>query len=146
MEDGSPLHLALTQFGIQETQVKNGVIESLILKFDEYQTSLDQMHKEVGKTLSVERKKSIERHNAKTRIKPCNFTIGDYVLVAPYHGPRTKVSANWVGPRRVVQCLSDYMCRVEHLLTEGTDDVHVSRMKHYADFLIGTKLQMKKNC
>lgn len=54
------------------------------------------------------------------------------------------MSANWVGPRRVTEVLSDYIFKVEHLLTQDTEDIHISRIKHYADALVGTTAQMKE--
>ena len=52
------------------------------------------------------------------------------------------MSANWVGPRRIKQALSDFTFRVEHLVTKEEEDIHVSRIKPYADALVGTPAQM----
>jgi len=72
--------------------------------------------KNVQETLSASRKKAIERHNSKTHINRYNPIVGDYVVVARIFGPRTKMSANWVGPRRITRIISDFTVEVEHLL------------------------------
>ena len=54
------------------------------------------------------------------------------------------MSANWVGPGRVIQVLSDYVFRVQHLITQETEEIHVSRINRYADTLIGTPAKMKE--
>lgn len=144
MDAGNPLDLALTSlsykdaFSVDEVRIKQTMDIELL------QNALDNMHKEVAATLDATRKKAIERHNAKTHVKTCILSVGDYVVVARFHGARTKMSANWVGPRRIVQTLSDYIYRVENLLTKTTEDIHISRIKHYADALVGTAAQMKE--
>lgn len=66
------------------------------------------MHKDDNETLSTDRKKHIARHNVKTPIGPCNIAVGDYVVAEHFHRLRIKMSANWIGPRRVVEILSDF--------------------------------------
>ena len=104
--------------------------------------ALDNMHKEVSGILSETRAKAVDRHNRKTHIRPYSPTVGDYVVVARTRGARTKMSCNWIGPRRVTRILSDFTVEIEHLLTEETSVVHVSRIKPYADSLVGTPVEM----
>ena len=107
--------------------------------------SLDNMHKSVRGTLSNSRKEAVDRHNKRTGVLSCNLSVGDYVVVvARNRGPRTKLSANWVGPHRIVQARSDYVFRVQHLITQETEDTHVSRINRYAAALIGTSVQMEE--
>ena len=106
--------------------------------------SLDKMHKNVGDSLAVNRRKAVERHNAKTHVVPYRPIVGDYVVVARTQGPRTKMSNNWVGPRRVSRILSDFTVEVEHLLTDTKAIIHICRIKPYADSLVGTPVQMKE--
>ena len=54
------------------------------------------------------------------------------------------MSANWVGPRRVVQVLSNFILRVEHLLTKEAEDTHVSRIKPYTDGSIESPVALKE--
>ncbi len=69
------------------------------------------MHKYVDQALSASRKPAVERHNAKTHMVPQKPTFGDYVAVARTHGPRTKMSTNWVGLRRMSRILVELHCR-----------------------------------
>ena len=66
------------------------------------------------------------------------------MLVANNHGPRTKISANWVGPRRVCQILSNFTVELEHLIDSSKDIVHVCRIKPYIDAQNGTSVEMKE--
>lgn len=66
------------------------------------------------------------------------------MVVSRTRGPRTKMSANYVGPRRITKYLSVFVFRVEHLLTKETEDIHISRIKPYADPLVGSKVHMKE--
>eukprot|EP00171_Calliarthron_tuberculosum_P005687 IDg5687t1 len=106
--------------------------------------ALDKMHKDVGNSLVRNRKQVIDRHNAKTHVNKYNPTVGDYVVVARTQGPRTKMSANWVGPRRVVRVMSGFTAEVEHLLTKDTTVVHVCRLKPYSDALVGSEVSCKR--
>ncbi len=54
------------------------------------------------------------------------------------------MSANWVGPRRIVQVLSNFIVRVQHLLTNETEDVHISRVKPYTDSPVGSEVPLKE--
>ncbi len=75
---------------------------------------------------------------------PTSLPWGDYVVVARTQGPRTKMSTNWIGPRRVSRIVSDFTVELEHLLTGTTAVVHVCRIKPYADASVGTQAQMKE--
>ena len=96
-------------------------------------------------TLSKYRKKAVDRHNKRTGVISCNLNLADCIVVVRTRGPRTKIPANWVGPRRVVQALSDNIFRVDYLITQETEDIHVSRIDRYADGLVGTPVQMNEN-
>lgn len=144
MESGNPLHLAMTAIKFEDATSVDEVQFMQSLKIEELQQSLQVMHQDVSTSLMESRRKSVERHNARTGVYPYNPIVGDYVVVARTKGPRTKMSANWVGPRRIVQILSDFIVKVEHLLTKETEDLHVSRVRHYADSLVGTPVKMKE--
>ncbi len=90
--------------------------------------TLDQMHKDVDSSLSTPRKQAVERHNAKTHVVLYKPIVEDYVVVVRTQGPRTKMSTNWIGPRRVSRILSDFTVELEHLLTGTTAVVHVCRI------------------
>lgn len=122
---------------IRDADTINQVQTLQNLQVDDMLKSLDLMHKEVAGTLSDSRTQAVNRHNRKTHVRSCNPSVGDYVVLARTSGPRTKMSANWVGPRRVSKVLSDFTVEIEHLLTGETLTVHVSRIKMYADNLVG---------
>ncbi len=66
------------------------------------------------------------------------------MLWARRQGPRTKMSTNWIGPRRVSRILSDFTVELEHILTGTTAVIHVCRIKTYVDASVGTKAQFKE--
>ena len=144
MPSGNPLTVALTQCSTQDISSIDEVKLLQELKMDELHESLDKMHKAVGETLSDSRRKAVERHNNKTHVVPYKPIVGDYVVIARTHGPRTKMSTNWVGPRRISRILSDFTVEIEHLLTKATAVVHVCRVKPYADASVGTQVQMQE--
>lgn len=76
------------------------------LSIDDLLNALCNIHRELNETLSSTRKKAIERNNARIHVRSYLPTVDDYVVVAGTRGPRTKISANWVGPRHVISTLS----------------------------------------
>ena len=66
------------------------------------------------------------------------------MVVACTHGPRAKVSLNWVGPRRIVTILSEFTVKVEPLLTKEVQVIHVCRVKPYVDSLVGHRVEMEE--
>lgn len=92
---------------------------------DEFRKTLDLMHRDFQAILKKSRKDAIERHNARSGVYPCNPIIGDYLVVARTKSLKTKMSANWVGLRRVAQVLSDFVFKVEYLLTGKVEDIHL---------------------
>lgn len=144
IESGNPLHLALTSIGYLDATSANEAGSLQRLRIEELHDALDVIHKEVSCTLSESRKMAVDRHNAKTHIRHCNLSVGDFVVVARHRGARTKMSSNWVGPRRVVGVLSDFTYKIENLITLETESVHISRIKHYMDSLIGKSVEMRE--
>ena len=61
-----------------------------------------------------------------------DFEIGDYVLVLA-KGRRHKLQLKWLGPRRVVDTVNDYVFVVEDMVTMERRVAHAARMKRYAD-------------
>jgi transposase InsO family protein len=63
-----------------------------------------------------------------------HFSPGDYVLVARARMNNVnKLTAIWRGPYRVLRAFNNYVYEVEHLVTDEVFDVHVSRLRFYAD-------------
>jgi hypothetical protein len=76
------------------------------------------------------------RHQQNMRGKEANkspdFEIGDYVLELA-RGRRHKLQFKWLGPRRVVDTVNEYVFVVENLITLERTVAHASRLKRYAD-------------
>lgn len=142
MDSGNPLSVALTVAQDKDIPSLDEARVMQDLRIAEAQQVLDDMHREVQSSLETTRKDAIDRHNRKTYVRPYNPQIGDYVLVARMHGPRTKMSANWVGPRRISLVRNDFTVEVEHLLTGKKEVVHICRVKHYVDKDLGNTVQM----
>lgn len=84
-------------------------------------------------------------HNkAKTHIRPCRPSVGDYVVVFCNVVPLTKMSGNIVVPRRIVHSISDLTFKIKHFLTEETSDAHATRIRPYADSLVETPVQIRE--
>ena len=64
-----------------------------------------------------------------------HFTVGDYVLVARVsrQGKHRKLKSTWTGPWRVANADKEQMYAVQHLVTAELRDVHLARMRFYAD-------------
>ena len=96
--------------------------------------ALDDMHRAVAQIRSRNRKAQVARHNAKTNVKPVNFEVGDFVLVADaLNRAGRKLQVKWKGPRRVTQAISPFVYEVQDLVTEKISNVHYSRLKFYSD-------------
>ena len=63
------------------------------------------------------------------------YEVGDYILVARVRKPGRvpKVVQTWTGPLHVVPGGSEHVCVVEDFVTGDTKEVHVVRMRPYAD-------------
>lgn len=54
------------------------------------------------------------------------------------------MSASWVGLRRIIEAPSDFVFRVEHVIMQEAEDVHVTRIKPYVDTHVEAPVQMKQ--
>ena len=74
-----------------------------------------------------------------------NFEVGDYVLVGRVRklGSAPKLVTTWTGPWRVVSGGSPDVYNVQGIVTGETEEVHVVRMRAYADssLAVGTEVQ-----
>ena len=64
-----------------------------------------------------------------------HFTVGSYVLVARVsrQGKHRKLMSIWSGPGRVANDDKEHVYAVQHLATSELRNVHVARMRFYAD-------------
>jgi hypothetical protein len=58
--------------------------------------------------------------------------VGDYVLVGSVSRRRSKLQIRWLGPRRVIQAITDWIFMVEDLRDSKQSIHHVSRLKLFA--------------
>lgn len=107
MDTSNPLLLALNAIGCKDIAYVDEARVMQRLAVEGLLSALDDMTKEVSRTLSTTRRKAVEAHNDKTHVKLQNFLVGEYIVVARFSKPRTKISANWVGPRRIFEALPD---------------------------------------
>ena len=74
-----------------------------------------------------------------------NFEVGDYVLVARVRklGNAPKLVTIWTGPWCVVSGGSPHVYTVQDIVTGETKEVHVVRMRAYADLslVVGAEVQ-----
>jgi hypothetical protein len=62
---------------------------------------MTEIHTQVAEKATRDRKDSIQKHNDKTHVRPPNFQVGDYVLVAEHRKCGvSKLRVKWKGPRR----------------------------------------------
>lgn len=108
-----------------------------ILNITELQKAFDTMHRDVATSVTENRKRQIQFHNAKTHIVPHRFREGDFVLVRRAHDRGHKQEFRWTGPRVVVRVLSETVYEVKCLITEKKEIVHASRLLLYRSDLDG---------
>ena len=92
----------------------------------------DQMHREVTSAANTKRVKERDRRNAHPRVRSIHLDIGDYVLVGAVSRRRSKLQIRWLGPRRVVQALTDWLFVVEDLRDGSLSEHHISRLKYFS--------------
>lgn len=90
---------------------------SQVLKIEELQKTMGEMHKEVEVTVSSVSAKEILSHNAKTNVILANFQVGYYVLVLrTKRNESHKLKFLGMGPRRVSSVRTKCVSEVEGLL------------------------------
>lgn len=134
MPSENPLSVALAATGQRNTSSINEARLFQKLQIDKMFTALDVIHKDISETQTVARADAVKQHNAKTHVRAFNLVVGDFVVVARTLGPRTKMSTNWIGPRRIAVLKNDYIVVIDHLLTNDQSEVHVSSDQRLASF------------
>jgi hypothetical protein len=86
--------------------------------------------------------KKRKRHESNLRsqglVSEVNFDVGDFVLVSTgLRTPAGKLSPSWTGPFTIVKVISEWIFRVQHLLTKVELDVHSRRIRFYEDSSLG---------
>ncbi|OWY91835.1 hypothetical protein PHMEG_00039421, partial [Phytophthora megakarya] len=100
--------------------------------FREVASALEAMHREVAETSDRRRRQARDRRAAKA--KEALFSKGDFVLAANVIEYPNKLAIKWQGPKRIVNCVSDWIFEVQDLLEPFTIKTHhASRLRFYAE-------------
>ena len=101
-----------------------------------------QLHKEVLDKVQVNRGK---QRTAASRGNLPNF-VGEYVLVAWVRrsGSTAKLLMAWTGPWRVVVAQRPQVHGVQNIVSGEVRDVHVARMRFYADAALAIIAELKE--
>ena len=92
--------------------------------------AMDVIHQEVDNARALQDAKN----RKKSRGVIPNFIPGDFVLVArPVRKAGDKLRARWTGPHRIVRSISTHVYEVEKLAMREKMEVHIARLKYYAD-------------
>lgn len=106
-------------------------VEERLKNLNSVKDRFDELHPMVE--ICLEKNRTRAREAASRGVLP-NFSEGDYVLVARDDFSKgQKIALRWRGPRRIVSAKSDYIYQVEDLRNGLTEDVHIARLKFYAD-------------
>ena len=101
--------------------------------WSELATARDQLHRDMVVAGAVKRDKERDRHNAKRGVKQRYLARGDYVLCGRIQGSHApKLQIRWLGPRRIVTVLTDWLFDVEDLRDGRISRHHASRLKLFA--------------
>jgi hypothetical protein len=105
-----------------------------LMEVEELSKAMTEIHAQVAKKATSDRKTAIQRHNDKTHVRSPNFQVGDYVLVSEHRKSSvSKLQVNWKGQRRVASVESDYVFVVENLLTKELKAAQATRLRFYKD-------------
>lgn len=102
-----------------------------ISKLPDLQIALQEMHRAVAEGNEKRRTQAQRSHNAKTRVTPVNFDVGDFVLIRSKKAKTHKLTSGWSGPMRILRALSDLVFVVESLDRNDSETVHAQRMIRY---------------
>jgi hypothetical protein len=80
---------------------------------------MTEIHAQVAKKATRDRKAAVQKRNDKTHVRSPNFQVGDYVLVTEHRKSGvSKLQVKRKGPHRVASVESDYLFVVENLLAK----------------------------
>lgn len=102
-----------------------------LVPINDFQSSVDQMHKDTAARVTKARRKHIETHNRLTNIIQPSFEVGEFVLVRRAQGKGHELNSRWLEPRQVVKVYRDLVYDVAKLNGGGIEHVHCARMLLY---------------
>ena len=93
----------------------------------------DQLHRTISTVAATRRDKERSRKNKAQLRKELRLAVGDYVLVGRVHQTfAPKLQVQWMGPRRIVEAVSDWVFVTEDLRCVTRTTQHASRLKMFA--------------
>jgi hypothetical protein len=79
-----------------------------LMEVEKLSKAMIEIHAQVAKKATRDRKAAIQKHNDKTHVRSPNFQVRDYVLVAEHRKSGVcKMQVKWKGPRRVASVESE---------------------------------------
>ncbi len=95
--------------------------------------SRDALHRETAASSEAKRDKQRKTANLKKNRITLALAVGDYVLVGLVSSQMPpKLTIQWLGPRRIIEALSDWVYIVEDLRDRRRSTHHISRLKLFA--------------
>ncbi len=107
-------------------------------RWKELATARDALHRDVAAVATAKRAKERDRRNAQPKVRVIQLDVGDYVLVGNVSRLRSKLQIRWLGPRRVIQAITDWSFVVEDLRDGKQSTHHVLRSSNSAKFHVTT--------
>jgi Chromo (CHRromatin Organisation MOdifier) domain len=105
-----------------------------LMKVEKLSKSMTEIHAQVAKKATRDRKAAIQKHKYKTHVRSPNFQVEDYVIVAEHRKIGvSRFQVRWKGPRRVASVESDYVFFVENLPMKELKAAHAARLRFYKD-------------
>lgn len=108
-----------------------------VININGLQDSIERMHKDVERLVTIRRERAIANHNKATNILTASFVVGDYVLVRRARDRGHKLRFMWFGPCQVTGVLSPLVYDIKSFATGKTERVHCARLLKYDDSLLG---------
>ena len=103
--------------------------------------AVDTIHKEIAE--KKEKGRASSRKSAARNATSVNFDKGDFVLVA-VPTRRSKLEANWLGPRKIVEVVNENIYKVKDVVTGIEKEVHSSRLRLFSEKLLNVSVDLKK--
>jgi hypothetical protein len=99
------------------------------MKWGSYVFKVEEIHKDVK-----EAKEQQQKRNEKTseKFQFPNFEIGDFVMYARVtKSPLGKLMPTWIGPYRIIDTISDWVYKIENILTKEIVEAHIQKLRFY---------------
>jgi hypothetical protein len=101
-----------------------------LMEIENLSKAMTEIHAQVAKKVTRDRKADFQKHNDKTHVRSPNFQVGDYLLVAEQRKSGvSRLQVKWKGPRRVLSVESDYVFDVKNLFTKEPKAAHATRLR-----------------